>query len=402
MYGSIPSTEARRTEGGALSPATQGEGALSPAISGGGALSPATGAKLQVEKTTSKTAESVTVCPSRQPVCGTAGSKPAASHRRATRQQPGGHKQSETQGRARTQQPGGHKQSETQGRARTQQPGGHKQSETQGRARIQQPESHKQSGTQGRARTQQPGGPKQSQIQSEIGTQQPRGHKQSQLQSGIRTQQPGGHKVKRDLDLKGSKSTMSVHNSTEAIGCAQRARGHELTSVSEPEVPRALQPGVSPRADSPPVPALRKKLDALPTQPPAPPPAIPPPLLEAHTEHQPLGLDEEEGGVQLQLPELAKDRSVLTAGGEASGWQGQGAAGGAVLSTLANLKQASTPHLLCYSACRQLCHVFPPSFPPPLPPFFPPSSLLPSLIPSIIPSSPPSLPSLSPFLPYRP
>ena len=94
------------------------------------------------------------------------------------------------------------------------------------------------------------------------------------------------------------------------------------------------------------MPSLREKLDALPTLPPALPPDISPPLLKARTEHQPLGLGEERGGVQLQLPELAKQRCVVTAGAE--GAQGQA---GTVLYTLANLKQASRLHAMSYNVC---------------------------------------------------
>ncbi len=92
------------------------------------------------------------------------------------------------------------------------------------------------------------------------------------------------------------------------------------------------------QAVSPPVPALRKKLGALPQ---APPPDTPP-LLEAHTEHQPVGLDEERGGAQFKLPGLARHKCVITSG--VGGGQGQM---GVVLSTLANLKQVSPLHVTC-------------------------------------------------------
>ena len=98
------------------------------------------------------------------------------------------------------------------------------------------------------------------------------------------------------------------------------------------------------QAVSPPVPALRKKLGALPQ---APPPNTPP-LLEAHTEHQPVGLDEERGGVQVKLPGLARHKCVITSGVE--GGQGQM---GVVLSTLANLKQVSPLRITCTAVCMQ-------------------------------------------------
>lgn len=106
------------------------------------------------------------------------------------------------------------------------------------------------------------------------------------------------------------------------------------------------------QAVSPPVPALRKKLGALPQ---APPPDTPP-LLEAHTEHQPVGLDEERGGVQFKLPGLARHKCVITSGVE--GGQGQM---GVVLSTLANLKQVSPLCITCTAVCMQDSTTPPPS-----------------------------------------